>query len=238
MDAVFLVTLILVFAGLSFTLSASAGMGGSLILIPALSLLLGPKQGIALAALLLACNNVAKIVAYRATIPWRAVITVLAPILLGTIIGARLLLAAPESWVNFAVIASIGSTFLFERFGPHKPQKVSASVLAFGTGAVSGFSGTSGPLKALALRSLVLDRLCFVGAASVISFAGDAIKTAIFTRASILDQSSWLIALAAMPFMPLATFAGRHLNKKIGERAFAGLFWAVMMGYSVRLFLL
>ena len=45
-------------AAASFTLSASAGFGGSLILVPALGLLLGIRQGVALAALLLAANNV------------------------------------------------------------------------------------------------------------------------------------------------------------------------------------
>ena len=53
----------------SFTLSASAGLGGSLILVPTLALILGTKQGVALAALLLACNNVVKVVAYRGPIP-------------------------------------------------------------------------------------------------------------------------------------------------------------------------
>jgi len=41
----------------SFTLSASAGLGGSLILVPALALVLGTKEGVALAALLLAGNT-------------------------------------------------------------------------------------------------------------------------------------------------------------------------------------
>jgi uncharacterized membrane protein YfcA len=42
----------------SFTISASAGLGGSLVLVPTLVLFIGPKEGVALAALLLASNNV------------------------------------------------------------------------------------------------------------------------------------------------------------------------------------
>src|SRR5688572_18807258 len=53
-----IIAALLVCAGLAFLLSASAGLGGSLLLVPVFALLLGPKQGIALAALLLMGNNI------------------------------------------------------------------------------------------------------------------------------------------------------------------------------------
>ena len=56
----------LVVRAVSFTISASAGLGGSLLLVPSLSLVLGTMEGVALAALLLGANNVAKVAAYRA----------------------------------------------------------------------------------------------------------------------------------------------------------------------------
>lgn len=65
-----LIVLILVGTAAACTLSASAGLGGSLILVPLLALTVGTKEGIALAALLLAANNLVKLVAYRGTIPW------------------------------------------------------------------------------------------------------------------------------------------------------------------------
>ena len=57
MDSLFFVPA-LIACFLSFALSASAGLGGSLILVPALVLILGAREGMALAALLLAGNNV------------------------------------------------------------------------------------------------------------------------------------------------------------------------------------
>jgi uncharacterized membrane protein YfcA len=58
---------------LAFVVSASAGLGGSLVLVPAYALVLGTKEGVALAALMLAGNNVAKVprlsVAGAAAIP-------------------------------------------------------------------------------------------------------------------------------------------------------------------------
>ena len=63
------VVLVLLAAGAAFTTSAASGLGGSLVLVPALALLLGTKEGVALAALLLALDNVVKLIAYRHTIP-------------------------------------------------------------------------------------------------------------------------------------------------------------------------
>jgi hypothetical protein len=229
--------LVLLFAGLSFTLSASAGMGGSLILVPALSLLLGAKQGIALSALLLTGNNLAKLAVYRRTVPLKAILEVLVLLVAGSILGARLLLAAPEHIVHIAIIASLSSAFLLEQVKFDGLGRGAAMLAAFFAGATSGFSGTSGPLKGLSLRRLSLDRLHYVGAASAASLAGDLMKTAVFANGSLLDEQSWTVMLWAIPLMPLAAFVGWRLNRRIGERAFAALFWTVMAGYSLRLLL-
>ena len=56
-----MMVLTLIAVAVSFTVSASAGLGGSLVLVPILALVLGTKEGVALAALLLAANNVVKL---------------------------------------------------------------------------------------------------------------------------------------------------------------------------------
>ncbi len=225
----------LVVSALGFTLSASAGLGGSLIIVPALSVLLGTKEGIALGAMLLAANNVAKVAVYRKTIPLRIALGVLVLTIAGAAVGARLLVDAPEEWVGPAVIVSFIIAFVFERRRLSLAQKVAAPVLAFGAGATSGFSGTSGPLKGMALRNLRQDRLNFVGAASVVSLANDATKSAIYSEANLIDGEALIVLALALPLMPLATLTGRQINSSLGEKAFTGMFWLVMLGYSARI---
>ncbi len=221
----------------SFFVSASVGLGGSLILVPALALVLGTKEGVALAALLLASNNVVKVVAYRSTLPFRASAVVVVGIGLGAIAGARLLVAAPEPLVTAAVICSFGAALVAQRRDLPNRAITLAPGLAFASGATSGFSGTSGPLKGVAIRSLPLDRLHMVGAASLASLVGDASKTAVFAEAELLTSSSWRTAGFAVPLMLLATFAGRRFTNFIGERGYDRLFWGVMGGYTLRLLL-
>jgi uncharacterized protein len=227
---------VLAAVAIAFTVSASAGFGGSLILVPALALVLGTKSGTALAALLLAANNVVKVWAYRKTIPWRSAAVITVIIAVGTALGALLFVAAPEDLVTVAVLVTFILAFVAERFDlSGLRRRFGAPLLAFLSGATSGFSGTSGPLKGLSVRSLELDRLHLVGALSLTSLVGDATKTAIWTEASLIPASAYLLALAAVPLMFAATLVGRRLNSRLGERGFTGLFWLVMVGYTARL---
>ena len=226
---------VLAVATLAFGLSASAGLGGSLLLVPVLVLLLGPKEGVALSALLLASNNVAKVVAYRATIPWGAALWVVVLTVIGAALGARLLVSTPESWVRIAVAASIALTLIGERVGLDRLRKASSPVLAFCAGLTSGFSGTSGPLKGIALRSLNFDRRHLTGAASTVSLAGDAAKLTVFASTALLDGFAGAVWVAAIPLMVLATAIGRRVNSEMGERGYTILFWTVMAGYTLRI---
>lgn len=234
MDPV-LVPLVLVAVVAAFVVSASAGFGGSLILVPTLALLLGTKHGAALAALLLAANNVVKVLAYRRTVPWRRAAVVVVMTAVGAAVGAFALVAASERVVTIAVIVSFVLAFAAERLDLSRLRRLGAPLLAFGSGATSGFSGTSGPLKGLAVRGFDLDRQHLVGALSLVSLAGDVTKTAIWTEAGLITSDGYLLALAAVPLMLLATAAGKRLNGRIGERGFTGLFWLVMVGYTARL---
>jgi len=227
--------LTLVAVALSFAVSASAGLGGSLILVPTLALVLGTKEGVALAALLLAGNNIVKVIAYRQTLPLRKAALVIALVSLGAGVGARLLVESPEELVTTAVIISFGLALVAERLDLSRLRTTGGPFLAFGAGATSGFSGTSGPLKGMAIRQLNLDRGHFVGAASLASLFGDVTKAAVFAEAQLLDGSALLIAVLAAPLMLVATFGGRRVNRMIGEAGYSTLFWTVMAGYTVRL---
>ena len=231
-DALTLV-LLMVAVPASFVLSAAAGLGGSLILVP--TLMMGPKEGVALAALLLAVNNLAKLTAYRKTLPIPQAAMITLAVMLGATAGASLMVMAPETWVRNAVIVMLVLTFAGDIWVNGPVRRVWAVVLALTSGATSGFSGTAGPLKGVALRSLALNRQYFVGAAAIVSLAGDMTKTVVFTHSGLLGEAHLLMAAALIPVMILCTLGGRRLNRRVGEQGYAILFWTVMAGYVTRL---
>jgi uncharacterized protein len=219
----------------SFLVSASAGLGGSLLLVPVLAITLGTREGIALAALLLGANNVVKTVAYRHSLPLGSALPLVVMISIGALAGARLLGGVPDDYVAAAVLAALALAFLAERLAATTVLPVGSSLLAVAAGMTSGFSGTSGPLKGLAIRGLGLDRRHTVGAASLTSLAGDISKAAVFAGAGLIGPSAVLLTVALFPVMIVATGCGRHLNGLVGERGYAGLFWMVMAGYATRI---
>lgn len=77
-----------------------------------------------------------------------------------------------------------------------------------------------------------MDRQHFVGAASLASLAGDAIKTAVFADAQLLGRADLTVAAVAVPLMIVGTLCGRYVNR---ERGYRMLFWVVTAGYTMRL---
>lgn len=235
------VAFVLVAASAAFTLSAAAGLGGSLLLVPAMALVLGAKEGVALAALLLAMNNVVKLSAYRAWVPWRPSLVLAALTACGAALGARLLVDLPERWVVVAVLVSVVVAFGCERSATSRQRPATsrwrAAAYAAASGATSGASGTSGPLKGVAIRAWIDDRLGFVAAASVVSLVGDLVKSAVYLDAGVLQPASAGVLALAVPVMIGATLAGRRMNVAVGEKGYSILFWLVLGGYSGRLVL-
>ncbi len=231
-----LIALVVIFA--AFTLSATAGMGGSLIMVPGLVLILGAKQGIALSALLLATNNVGKVIAYRQTIPWRKVVIIVAVTIVGSYLGVKLLIDLNDDFIYAVIVISMLVSFAFEKKSLVAANKALSPVFAFFSGGLSGISGTSGPLKGVALRALNLERMYLVGAASVVSLTGDAVKSVVFIQEKIITGEHHMLYLLALPVIPVAVYLGRHINREVGEKIFAGLFWIVMAGYAFRFVLL
>src|SRR5690554_3256957 len=160
MEALALLELVFVaaVAWVSFVVSASAGLGGSLLLGLVLVIIFGPINDIVIAALLLADNNVFKVIQYRLTIPVRAVAMIILLIAEGSALGATALIHSPPGIVSTGVLIAFIATFVMEWKGFEPSRTVFASVLAFADGATSGFSGTSGPPKGAAICNLDVDR--------------------------------------------------------------------------------
>jgi uncharacterized membrane protein YfcA len=235
LDAGPVLIVVLVGALTSFILSSAAGLGGSLLLVPTFALTFGTKEGVALAALLLAGNNIMKIVAYRRVLPFRRSLPLVVTIAVGSAIGASILVGAPEPLVAVAVIVVLLVSLVGEgRAGP-RLRRIGAPVLGFASGITSGLSGTSGPLKGIAVRALDLDRMHFIGAASLTSLVGDLSKVGVFSQEALLFEWSFGLAAAAIPLMMIGTAIGRRINREVGEKGFAVVFWMVMGGYGLRL---
>ena len=98
---------------------------------------------------------------------------------------------------------------------------------------LSGVSGSSGPLKGIAIRSLGLPRLEHVGVAASVSLVADALKVQLFTSAGLLADVDLRTLAVALPMMPIGAWVGREVNRRVDESAFRWIFWTVVGGYTM-----
>ena len=230
----FFFTAIFIFA--AFFVSAACGMGGSLILIPALSLVLGVKEGIVLSSLLLGINNIFKLWYYRKDVQLKDSLALLVIMGLGAVAGAFLMVQMEQKILAILLFINIGISFLVQRTSNMDVQKGTGLGYALLSGFCSGLSGTSGPLKGLAVRCYFREKASVVATASLLSFATDMLKSGVY-----FSQQNWLInpylLLLGIAMMPLATYWGQKFNRAMSTRAYDALFYTVMSGYVVRLFI-
>lgn len=224
-------------------ISSVAGYGGSLVLVPALMVVLGPREGIALAGLVLACNNVVKCVAYRRSLALRRGWPLVVVTVVGVVVGTRVLIVVPERALVGGIVVVVIASFAAEVAGgrlntaerPNVVKRWSVLPMTAGSSILSGATGSSGPLKGMAIRHLGLPRLEHVGLASAASLAGDALKSGMLADAGLLPAMSIWVVLAAIPMMPLAAWVGLRANRRISEDTFKWVFWGVVGGYSLRM---
>ena len=227
-----LVVALLIFV--SFLLSASCGLGGSLILIPSLSILFGIKESIIISSLLLAMNNLVKVCLFRKSIQLLPVGGLLVCIAGGASLGALLLLKMDEKLITPIFILHVVFSFIFQRNKNLEVRKKVSLAISFVAGLLSGVAGSAGPLKGIALKCHVFTKTELVAAASLLSFVTDLTKSAIYLPATY-SQLPWGIVWYSLLVMPIATALGRYLNRRMSETAYDALFYSVMSGYVLRL---
>lgn len=222
----------------SLFVSSIAGYGGSLLLVPVLGLIIGPKDGVALAALLLGWNNVFKVIAYRRTLALRQGWALLVVTAVGVWFGARLLISAPDDAVVWSIVAATIVSLAIDAFGADKvlrARRHTAVPLMGASAVLSGVSGSSGPLKGISVRSLNLPRLEHVGLASSVSLVADVLKVELFATAGLFEDLDLAVLAIALPVMPVAAWVGRSVNRRVNESAFRWIFWSVVGGYTLRM---
>lgn len=223
---------------LSFLISASAGMGGSLLLIPTLSYFIGVRDGIIISSILLGLNNCVKIIVFRKYIRIKNIVYLLLFMLIGAIAGSLLMMKIEEDILAVILFINIIFAFIIEKNAATDVRKKISWMYSGLSGFCSGISGTSGPLKGMAIKCLDLDKLQIVAAASVLSFATDSTKAIIYLSSyNPLVGNSFNLLLVSICMMPVATVLGKRINHKISNVAYDVLFFSILSGYAVRLIL-
>ena len=207
---------------LAFTVATTLGIGGPLILIPALMVNFSSAQSVAIVVPIMFANNVLRAYLFQTDIQktpaWKVGILAIpfafaASFLTGTIAPKMIKL-----FVLLAIIYPLASQYLFK----YQP-KVSDKMMTFWgaiIGTISGLTGTAGPPMAIAFRGYGLILTQFVATTAILQASLQLVRFPIYYSTGLITKDllpfSLLLAIASI----LSVFIGTKLLKNIKPNQF------------------
>ncbi|MGH7715941.1 MAG: TSUP family transporter [Vulcanimicrobiaceae bacterium] len=212
-------------ASVAAVLRGLTGFGAALIMAPALSIVVGARDAIALSMALNTLMLVQLFIPAAKIALWRIVV----PMAIGTVlayqIGLHVFLAI-DPVVAKRVIGIAGVVFALlalVRWRWHRQSTASAVAIGAVTGMSLGVSGVGGPLAPLYIisgdGSAVLKRACMIAYTGIMQ--ASAVPPLIVYK--VLTPQLFVFALTALPFALVMTHVGTKLFERTNEASFRRL---------------
>jgi uncharacterized membrane protein YfcA len=220
-------------------LSAVAGFGGGVLLLPVFTALFGLRVAVPMLTLTQLSSNGARVWLNRAQlrrplIGWFAVGAV--PFAIG---GGLLLAQAPLDPLKRLLGVFLIGVVAWRRIRPHprKPADRSFAVVGAVSGLGSALLGSVGPLTAPFFLAYGLTRASYLGTEAASALTMHLSKIAAYGAGSLLTGRVLAYGVVLTPATILGAWVGRRLVARIGDRAFVVLVEAGLLASGV-LFLL
>lgn len=220
-----------VFAGwLAATVSGAAGFGGALLLLPAITYVVGAKAAIPVLTIAQLLGNLSRASFGFKEISWRPVLLFSIGAVPVSILGARLFVSLPAHLITqgLGVFLLLVVALRHTRFGK---RPISPPLLA-PAGALVGFlsavAGSAGPLGAAIFLSLGLTPTAYVASEAVTAVLMHLTKTVVYGRYSLISGQALLLGLTIGGAMVVGSWSGRKLIQRVPEHKF-GIFVEVLL---------
>lgn len=231
----FLVLVVGLFAG---TLGGIVGTGSSLVLMPILVAMFGPRQAVPIMAVAAIMGNAGRVLAWRRDIDWRACGAYCTTAVPGAMLGARLLLTIPQGWAETALGVFFLSLIPVRRWLAHRAFRLSLThlmLLGGPLGLLTGLVVSTGPLTVPLFTFYGLERGAFLGTEAAGSVGVYVAKVATFQAFGALPLQVVLQGLGVGATLMAGSFAGRFVVLKITPAAYRHLIDALMLCSGVSL---
>lgn len=204
-------------------LGTLSGFGSSSFFVPIALQIENFKFVLALTAILHCFGNFFKILLFRKDFLWAHFYQLAIPSVFMTGLGALMTVTFSTNLMTqilgaFLILFSIYSLFIKKRT-LILPKWLSIFFSAL-SGFLTGFVGTGGALRGLALSALQLPKSSFVALSSSIDIGGDLLRAFIYLKSGYMDWNQWFY----LPLLAIAAFTGARIGKKILGRINQNLF--------------
>jgi uncharacterized membrane protein YfcA len=208
---------------LAGALSGIVGTGSSIVLLPILVYQFGPKQAVPIMAVSALMANIAKVIAWRKEVDWRAFAAYSIGGVPAAALGARTLLVLPVRTVDLA----LGIFFLLmiplRRLHRRSDVRINFWQLGLAGAAIGYITGivlSTGPLSIPAFASFGLLKGALISTEAASSLALYISKAATFQRLGALPGPAILQGLIIGTSVMAGAFLGKEIVRRMSVHSF------------------
>jgi uncharacterized membrane protein YfcA len=212
--------------------SGIVGTGATIILLPVLAIVFGPKAAIPIMAIVALMSNFAKITSWWREIDWRATAAYAAGGIPGAALGARTMLSLPPRVVDIA----LGAFFLImipgRRWLASRQYKVGLPLLAIGglfIGFLTGIVVSTGPITVPLFSAYGLVKGGFIATEAASSLAMYISKAITFRSFGALPTDIVLQGLITGSSVMAGTYLAKLVVERLAVTTFQRLLEVVML---------
>lgn len=224
--------LVLVAGLLAGTLGGIVGTGSSLVLMPILVIMFGPRHAVPIMAVAAIMGNLGRVLAWRREIDWPACFAYCATAVPGAVLGARLLLAIPPGVAELALGIFFLSLIPVRRWLAKHELKLSLVHLALlggPLGLLTGLVVSTGPLTVPLFTFYGLERGAFLGTEAAGSIGVYLAKVATFQAFGAFPLEVLVQGLMVGLTLMAGSFAGRYIVLALSPGAYRSLIDGLML---------
>lgn len=223
------------FAG---TLGGIVGTGSSLVLMPLLVVMFGPRQAVPIMAIAAIMGNLGRVLAWRREIAWRSCFAYCTTAVPGAMLGARMLLTIPPGVAETALGVFFLSLVPVRRWLAKREFRLSTThlmLLGAPLGVLTGLVVSTGPLTVPLFTFHGLERGAFLGTEAASSVGMYVAKVATFQSFGALGAEVVLQGLIVGLTLMAGSFIGRFVVLALSPGAYRTLIDGLMVCSGVTL---
>jgi len=126
-------------------------------------------------------------------------------------------------------------TWILKRMGTYRPTNWHGWFFGFGIGVSSTLAHAAGPVSTMFLFPQKLGRQLYVGTTVVLFTIVNAVKLIPYFYHDMINLDRIKLSLMLLPFVPVGTFLGVWMNRKISEKLFNGVIYSILFLLGIKL---
>lgn len=222
MDSIWSYTLLLVGSFIAAAVSGSAGFGGGLLLLPLLTMVMGPAMAIPVLTIAQLIGNLSRAVMGFGQIRWKPVVLFMLGAVPMSALGAFSFAQIPKGIVTrgiglFIILFAALSYFKVLDF---KPGNKTMFFGGMSVGLISGLIGSAGPIGAALFLSLNLPPVAYVASEAVTAAAMHLSKSIVYQKYLDIGLNAVWIGLFMGGAMIGGTWVGKRIIEKLPKETF------------------